>query len=92
MKNKEEGIAIGREDVIPPSKFHKEIEDKILKEIKSTDCFVKFDLLGLWVLRGVILEYYEKGKKDLYSHYFKGFKNPVIVEKEEIRILKARKR
>ena len=26
---------------------------------------------------------YKKGQKDLYDHYFKDFKNPMIIEKED---------
>ena len=59
----ETSIPLRREDVIPPSKLHKEVEDRILKDIKETDCYVELDLLGLWVLRSIVLDYFEKGRK-----------------------------
>ena len=31
---------------------------------------------------------YAKGQKDLYKHYFERFKNPAIVEREDVAVLK----
>ncbi len=34
---------------------------------------------------------YKKGQEDLYKHYFKNFKNPVIVEQEDVEVLQDAK-
>ena len=49
----EEGIAIGRKDVILRKELA-DIERDLINEIKSNDCFVQYDLCGLFTLTGFI--------------------------------------
>lgn len=52
-KNLKEGIEIGRKDVILRKELA-DIERNLIKEIKSTDCFIQYDLLGLFTLTGFV--------------------------------------
>jgi hypothetical protein len=48
-KNKDFTVSIGRKDVILPRE-NAQIERRLRNKIERTDCFVKFDLLGLFTL------------------------------------------